>query len=139
MGVQVGPGHMPTYMPGALRAPNTLRTHAGCEHSRMSPRGHQAALKGCFVLGQCQARIYTAVPRHILLVMTALAICAVTAAQLRNRTDAQVPRPQPAQARHRQPTQASPRSLFAISSACSPPPQPPGAAGQVSKRLDAPY
>jgi SRSO17 transposase len=49
--------------------------------------------KGCFGLDQCQARLYTAVLRHIVLVMAALAVCAVTAAQLRDRTDAQAPPP----------------------------------------------
>ena len=49
--------------------------------------------KGCFGLDQCQARLYTAILRHIVLVMAALAICAVTAAQLRDRTDTQVPPP----------------------------------------------
>lgn len=49
--------------------------------------------KGCFGLDQCQARLYTAILRHIVLVMAALAICAVTAAQLRDRTDAQAPPP----------------------------------------------
>ena len=45
--------------------------------------------KGCFGLDQCQARLYTAVLRHTVLVMAALAICAVAAAQLRDRTDTQ--------------------------------------------------
>jgi SRSO17 transposase len=49
--------------------------------------------KGCFGLDQCQARLYTAVLRHLVLVMAALAVCAVTAAQLRERTDAQAPPP----------------------------------------------
>ena len=49
--------------------------------------------KGCFGLDQCQARLYTAILRHIVLVMAALAICAVTAAQLRDRTDAQAAPP----------------------------------------------
>jgi SRSO17 transposase len=49
--------------------------------------------KGCFGLDQCQARLYTAVLRHLVLVMAALAVCAVTAAQLRERTDAQPPPP----------------------------------------------
>jgi SRSO17 transposase len=44
-------------------------------------------------LDQCQARLYTAIQRHAVLVMAALAICAVTAAQLRDRTNAQVPPP----------------------------------------------
>ena len=49
--------------------------------------------KGCFGLDQCQARLYTAILRHIVLVMAALAICAVTAAQLRDRTDTPAPAP----------------------------------------------
>jgi SRSO17 transposase len=44
-------------------------------------------------LDQCQARLHTAIQRHIVLVMAALAICAVTAALLRDRTDAQAPPP----------------------------------------------
>ena len=47
--------------------------------------------KGCFGLDQCQARLYTAIARHVVLVMAALAICAVTAAMLRDRTDTQAP------------------------------------------------
>jgi SRSO17 transposase len=49
--------------------------------------------KGCFGLDQCQARLYTAILRHIVLVMAVLAICAVTAAQLRDRTDTQAAPP----------------------------------------------
>jgi SRSO17 transposase len=49
--------------------------------------------KGCFGPGQCQARPCTAILRHIVLVMAALAICAVTAARLRDRTDTQAPPP----------------------------------------------
>jgi hypothetical protein len=44
-------------------------------------------------LDQCQTRLYTAIRRHLVLVMAALAICAVTAAQLRHATDAQAPPP----------------------------------------------
>jgi SRSO17 transposase len=49
--------------------------------------------KGCFGLDQCQARLYTAILRHIVLVMAASAVCAVTAAWLRDRTDRQAPPP----------------------------------------------
>jgi len=49
--------------------------------------------KGCFGLDQCQARLYTAILRRTVLVMAALAVCAVTAAQLRERTGAQAPPP----------------------------------------------
>jgi SRSO17 transposase len=49
--------------------------------------------KGCFGLDHCQARLYTAIIRHVVLVMAALAICAVTAALLRDRTDTQAPPP----------------------------------------------
>ena len=59
--------------------------------------------KGCFGLDQCQARLYTAILRHVVLVMAALAVCAVTAAQLRARTAAQAP-PPPAQLTGRPPT-----------------------------------
>ena len=56
--------------------------------------------KSCFGLDQCQARLYTAILRHVVLVMAALAICAVTAARLENRA---APR------RHRQPGQTTRR------------------------------
>ena len=49
--------------------------------------------KDCFGLDQCQARLYTAIARHAVLVMAALAICAVTAALLRDRTNTQAPPP----------------------------------------------
>jgi hypothetical protein len=38
-------------------------------------------------------RLYTAIARHTVLVMAALAICAVTAALLHDRTDTQAPLP----------------------------------------------
>jgi SRSO17 transposase len=43
--------------------------------------------KDCFGLDQSQVRLYRAIARHTVLVMAALAICAVTAALLRDRTD----------------------------------------------------
>ena len=49
--------------------------------------------KSYFGLDECQARLYTAIRRHLVLVMAALAICAVAAAQLRNRAGAQAPPP----------------------------------------------
>jgi SRSO17 transposase len=49
--------------------------------------------KDCFGLDQCQARLYTAILRHLVLVMAALAVCAVTAAMLRIRTGTQAPPP----------------------------------------------
>jgi SRSO17 transposase len=49
--------------------------------------------KDCFGLDQCQARLYTAIQRHIVLVMAAFAICAVTAALLRDRTGTEAPPP----------------------------------------------
>lgn len=49
--------------------------------------------KDQFGLDQCQARLHTAIRRHTVLVMAALAICAVAAAQLRARTDTQAPPP----------------------------------------------
>jgi SRSO17 transposase len=44
-------------------------------------------------LDESQVRLYTAIARHTVLVMAALAICAVTAAQLRDRTGTQAPPP----------------------------------------------
>jgi hypothetical protein len=49
--------------------------------------------KDCFGPGQSQVRLYTAIARHLVLVMAALAICAITAALLKNRTDTQAPPP----------------------------------------------
>ena len=49
--------------------------------------------KGCFGLDESQVRLFTAIARHTALVMAALAICAVTAAQLRRRTDTRAPGP----------------------------------------------
>ena len=49
--------------------------------------------KDSFGLDQCQARLYTAIQRHAVLVMAALAVCAVTAAHLTDRTDTQAPPP----------------------------------------------
>ena len=49
--------------------------------------------KDCFGLDQSQVRLYTAIARHTVLVMAALAICAVTAALLRRRTGTPAPAP----------------------------------------------
>jgi SRSO17 transposase len=49
--------------------------------------------KDCFGLDQSQVRLYNAIARHTVLVMAALAIYAITAALLRDRTDTQVPPP----------------------------------------------
>ena len=49
--------------------------------------------KDCFGLDQAQVRLYTAIARHTVLVMATLAICAITAAALRNRTSSQPPAP----------------------------------------------
>ena len=49
--------------------------------------------KDCFGLDQCQARLYTAILRHVVLVMAALAVCAITAALVKDRTDTQAPPP----------------------------------------------
>jgi SRSO17 transposase len=49
--------------------------------------------KDRFGLDQSQVRLHTAIARHTVLVMAALAICAVTAALLRPRTDARAPAP----------------------------------------------
>src|SRR5262249_58517022 len=49
--------------------------------------------KGCFGLDESQVRLYTAIARHTVLVMAALAICAVTTALLHMRTDTRAPAP----------------------------------------------
>jgi hypothetical protein len=49
--------------------------------------------KDCFGPGQSQVRRYTAIARHTVLVMAALAVCAVTAALLRRRTGTAAPAP----------------------------------------------
>jgi SRSO17 transposase len=49
--------------------------------------------KDHFGLDQSQVRLYTAIARHTVLVMAALAICAVTAALIRDHTDTQAPGP----------------------------------------------
>jgi hypothetical protein len=49
--------------------------------------------KDDFGLDQAQVRLCTAIARHAVLVMAALAICAVTAALLRDRTGTQAPPP----------------------------------------------
>jgi SRSO17 transposase len=49
--------------------------------------------KDCLGLDQSQVRLYTAIARHTVLVMAALAACAVTAALLRHRTNTPPPPP----------------------------------------------
>ncbi|MCA1674324.1 MAG: hypothetical protein LC799_19755 [Actinobacteria bacterium] len=49
--------------------------------------------KGQFGLDHSQARLHTALTRHLVLTMTALAICAVTAATMRHTTSALPPPP----------------------------------------------
>jgi SRSO17 transposase len=49
--------------------------------------------KDTFGLDQSQVRLYTAIARHTVLVMAALAACAVTAALLHDRTSTQAPPP----------------------------------------------
>jgi SRSO17 transposase len=49
--------------------------------------------KNYFGLDQSQVRVHIAIARHTTLVAAALAVCAVAAAQARNRTDSQAPPP----------------------------------------------
>jgi SRSO17 transposase len=60
--------------------------------------------KDCFGLDESQVRLYTAIARHTVLVMATLAICAITAALLKDRTDTRPPPP----TRPDQPPPASP-------------------------------
>ena len=58
------------------------------------PAGESFELaKDCFGLDQCQARLYTAIQRHLVLVTAALAACAVAAATLRGQAGIRVPPP----------------------------------------------
>jgi SRSO17 transposase len=84
--------------------------------------------KGCFGLDQSQVRLYTAIARHTVLVMAALAICAITAALLRGRTDTRAPAPvRPGQA---PPADAGmiPLTIPEVARLLAHPP-PPGTAG----------
>ncbi|HEY1915519.1 MAG TPA: hypothetical protein VGH27_08085, partial [Streptosporangiaceae bacterium] len=49
--------------------------------------------KDYFGLDQSQVRLHTALTRHTVLVMAALAVCVIAAAQARPRTDTQAPPP----------------------------------------------
>src|SRR5258708_7122819 len=51
--------------------------------------------KDYFGLDQSQVRLHTAITRHTVLVMAALAVCVIAAAQARPRTDTQAPPPAP--------------------------------------------
>jgi SRSO17 transposase len=89
--------------------------------------------KSCFGLGQCQARLYTAILRHVVLVMAALAVCAVTAAQLKVRAGAHAPPP----ARPDAPPPADPglipltvREIKRLLAAALSHPRPPGHAAR---------
>lgn len=90
--------------------------------------------KDCFGLDQSQVRLYTAIARHTVLVMAALAICAITAAQLKDRTDTQAPPP----VRPDQPSPADPGMIpltvpeIARLLAALHPPSPPGNAWRWS-------
>ena len=58
----------------------------------MAGRSFEFASDG-FGLNHSQVRLYHAILRHTILVMAGLAVCAVTAALLRQRTDTQAPAP----------------------------------------------
>jgi hypothetical protein len=69
-----------------------IRTHPRCWASLAGRGGFQFS-KDSFGLDQCQARLHTATQRHTVLVMAALAIYAIAAACLKDRTDTQAPSP----------------------------------------------
>jgi SRSO17 transposase len=79
------------YVPeGQARSPARLIRAAGL---RWPAEEDFEFSKGCFGPGQSQVRLYTAIIRHTVLVMAALAICAVTTALLRRRTATQAAAP----------------------------------------------
>ncbi len=91
--------------------------------------------KDTFGLDESQVRLYTAIARHTVLVMTALAICAITAAQLKDRTDTQAAPP----SRPGQPPPADPGmipltvpEIARLLTAFTHPPSPPSRAGHWS-------
>ncbi|MGP0001753.1 MAG: hypothetical protein ACLPKW_29000, partial [Acetobacteraceae bacterium] len=117
-------------------ASNKLSCAPGCGRSRRA--------KTCIASGQPaswspagQARLYAAILPHIVLVMAALAICAVTAAQLRDRTGTRaIPPAQPGDGPTADPglisltVRETKRLLAAASSTpCSPPTPPTGSNG----------
>jgi hypothetical protein len=61
--------------------------------AQMAGRRRFRVRPGLLRPGQSQVRLHTAIARHTVLVMAALAVCAVTAALLRDRTDTQAPPP----------------------------------------------
>jgi hypothetical protein len=84
------------------RPSTTATCPTGRRLQRLADQGRWASLargkrfelsKGCFGLDQCQARLYTAILRHTVLVMTALAICAVAAVRIHDLTGTQLPSP----------------------------------------------
>jgi hypothetical protein len=84
------PGPTPTLPEGQPASPSRAIRAAGL---RWPAEEDFEFGKDCFGLDQSQVRLYTAIARHTVLVMAALAICAVTAALLRDRTDTQAPPP----------------------------------------------
>jgi SRSO17 transposase len=67
--------------------PVTLRVLTAVEGRRWTVEEDHEFGKDHFGFDQAQVRRYTAIYRHLVLVMAALAVCAVTAAQARARTD----------------------------------------------------
>jgi hypothetical protein len=123
------PGPTPTVPPGHPVSKTTLIRVAGL---RWPAEEDFEFGKNCFGLDQSQVRLYTAIARHTVLVMAALAACAVTAALLRDRTSTQAPLP----VRPDQPPPADPGMIpltipeIARLLAASLPARPPGHAGR---------
>jgi hypothetical protein len=104
-----GPRHGTASLPLATRWPaGTLPARRpdtpGATPAPRSGEEQFRAGKDCFGLDESQVRLYTAIARHTVLVMAALAICAITAALLKDRTSTQAPPP----ARPGQPPPADP-------------------------------
>src|SRR5262249_57793287 len=79
-----------------LRAGRPAREHGPADPRRraaLAGRRRFRIWQGLLGLDESQVRLYTAIARHTVLAMAALAICAVTAALLRDRTDTQAPPP----------------------------------------------
>ena len=78
-------------MPGGQRAPRARLIRAA--GLRWPAEECFEFTKDYFGLDQCQARLHTAIRRHLVLVMAVFSVCALTAARLRKRTGTQASPP----------------------------------------------
>ena len=116
-----------------------VSAHPGTQAANDGPWSKVGAQfgKNCFGLDQSQVRLYTAIARHTVLVMAVLAICAITAALLHDRTRHPGATTGQAPASRRPPTRNDPAGHPPRSPARSPPPTLPGRATPSTGRTGA--